>query len=464
MGIIHYSTTQKFELSEYNHRLNYFSFDLSLKLGVGYTFMGKQNIREPLLKLRQKYPVMDSLDAIIDADIARITNQHYNDTVDTKKYSFGIDIGAIPIQDFGFDYYGHITIHNGQNKLAFGPIIAYNAEISDNGWLHSFDNRRAVRGFNSIYQRTPLLYRRVEIGFQYDFIYHYYSGRGIKYFYQPNSQYALEKNYSSHAKFIENYVGYALKESLFKGLYLNQSVGFGLVYRSWNIDYQDVNYNIKDNKFTLGVLIKLGIGYRFDYRTAYLKPGKCKVISDSIPSKAIWGISSGILPFIDLGRTVSYLNLTLDKRKNSFESGILLGNIYFDGPGILNQNKYGLTGINLVYKRTPASYSKRFKFYFQNLLCVNYSFFKGSGNVPYQLSAIIKNYKAYQTSVSGYLGYGCKINILNQLYIDQCFGLGMAYQHSAVDFGNGYYIYKDSDVFPALLFKIGVGYRFSKKS
>lgn len=461
-GVIDFYTVKKFELSEYNRKFNHFSLDFLLKLGVGFRFNKKPEGQKSIFKeLKQKRPDKDNLDAFIDSDIAQITNPRYNDSIALKKYFWGINVGAIPVQNFGFDYYGNITVHRGQNKLALGPIIGNGAEISDKGFINRFDGRPGFRGFNIMYQRTPLQYRRAELGFQYDFIYKYYTEQGERWVYQSNNSQYLVKNYKSKVTYIKNYVGYALRENLFKGLYLNQSAGLGIACRSWDIDYQDTKYNIHGNKVNLELLIRLGIGYRLNYNPAYFKPEKHRFKSDSVSSKkTVWSIGAGILPYLAFDRTVSYFNLAAEKGKNSFEAGLLSGKIHFDGPGVLNKDNYGLTGINLVYNRIPASYSERFKFYFQNLLCINYSSFSGSNTVPVWGQYVIKNYKAYQASVSDYLGYGCKINIFNQLYVDQCFGLGMIYRYYTVDFENGYYTYENQDRSLALLLKLGVGYRF----
>ena len=104
------------------------------------------------------------------------------------------------------------------------------------------------------------------------------SDKGIHQIFEPipfSNQYVpVDKTYKSHRTDIADFIGYGFKVKFLKNFYLNQSIGIGIRYYSSVSDYEDTKYSSYQKDTELGVLLKLGLGYTFDYKIKKLNNEK----------------------------------------------------------------------------------------------------------------------------------------------------------------------------------------------
>lgn len=472
IGISRFTTTQTYDISSYNRKYSYYNYNVLLKIGVGHTFDYKL---KPIKLKRQ--PLQKDLDALIANDIAKIDAPKKQPTIKLPKKVkekqpkskpvWGCNVGVFYVPDKFFNYYTQLTLNQGKNYFALGPVFG-NYSVGIEGYVYNnyVEKVPVLTGFNAVYERTLFPKRQVDMGFHYDFMYQMFSGSGNNY----------NNPYNAQIKYVNNYIGWTFKEYLNGNVYLNQVVGLGALYHQWNTDYSNnSSRNDKGSMLEPGLLLKFGIGYKFASKPVFELPPEHRYKKDSIPNKAVWGINIGSALYTYTNNLPAYANITLEKGKNAFELGILTSKIdfygghyydyYYYGSVTPPSNKYTITGVNIVYQRFPKLYKKRHKFYFQNLLTATHVSFNGTRNIVQSyIPMVIKssNYNAQETIVMDYIGYGCKVNLFNNFYLDQCIGIGMGYGSSKISY-DGYSDNIGHYTHGSFLLKLGIGYRFEKK-
>ena len=459
LGIVNYANNNTYEISSYNRKFNYFDYTYMFKTGIGHTFDYKL---KPIFKTNKQKKDFDS---VIDSDIANMDAEQPKKT----KLVWGTNVGVFNMGNDIINSYANLTLNHGKNYYALGVTYG-NYDISNYGNIYKNGNLAVpFTGINAVYERTLFPNRRIDMGFHYDFIYQTFGGSGLGAITQISggTAYTYYVPYYTKLKYIKNYISYTFKEYVFGNFYLNQSLGLGIIYHKWHIDYPDnASHNQKAHNAELGLLLKFGIGYKFATKPVFEKRIKKYYKKDSIPNKAAWGINVGIYSPV-IAKPSLYTNITFEKGKNALELGILTGEIaikslYYN---YLTSNKYGVTGINIVYQRFTKLYNRHRKFYFQNWLSCNYISFSGTQNIyyPYNPPVVMSyNYNVQETIFADILGYGCKVNIFKHFFIDQCFGLGITRYASIYRNDKGA---NDNVTItePAFLFKLGIGYRFNKE-
>lgn len=467
LGIAYYSTIQNYENIIYNRNDHNFNLDFIAKLGLGYKFDYKNYKLKPVLSgpFKKKNPII-SYSAFSAEQLDSIISTKQTNSIASPPIILGLNFGIMPSYTGAqLDYYSNFTIERGKDFIALGPIIGQKAEINYYN-LHTERGAYALAGFNFVYQRHPNPYGKIfDVYFQNEFIFRHYSDEGINYLQQSNSSYQVTRSYKSNQSDIEDYIGYGCKEKFLKNFYFNQSIGIGVVYHSTMIDYGDINYNTNEHDTHLGLMLKMGIGYKFDYKSKPLA-AVFKVQKDSIaPQKISYGINvCSFIPIYQNSGLDYYANFAIEKGRNSLAIGPVIGlkmKLSYDYFDVSNQ--YGLTGFNVVYQRNTKPYGKRFDFYFQNNFIFQYYTDNGIGQVPGLYSILLKSYKAHETDIANFISYGCKIKFLKNFYIDQSFGMGIIYISSVVNYGDNYYISSNKDTPPGYLLKIGIGYTFEHK-
>ncbi len=187
------------------------------------------------------------------------------DTLETKKGSWGANIGLLVSQDTdGYNKYIYGTYKKANSFIAFGPVWSPKRLYFGKGYSSAFDGLK-LNGAHVVYQYMPrMLSRHLNLFFEYDFLFKYNSGSGVDHrsFYQNKIYVNDSQPYKSYGASIENYLGYGLRVNFLKHFYLNQSIGIGLHYTNISIDYEHIE-DFKESYLEIGALIKLGIGCNF---------------------------------------------------------------------------------------------------------------------------------------------------------------------------------------------------------
>ncbi|MGB3948981.1 MAG: hypothetical protein WBM13_13435 [Bacteroidia bacterium] len=424
------------------------------------------------------------------------------DSISKKQKTFlGVASGNIMGWDISNAYYTHFTMQKGQSLFSIGPVFGNrkNLQYAKHDWYY-YDNSLSVNGLSAICQIYAHPEKKTfQWYFMNELLFRYYSDKGRTQFIYSDIGYDVYLpaaiNYNFHQSSIGAYLGFGLRVNFLKNFYCTSNIVVGLSYLTTVQKYENNTYNDKFDYYDYNLFLKAGLGYKFDYNNKKPKRRKDTEFTDSmfmadfgfinldtskhktvkpqikekhqtidLPSKAIWGVNTGIQPIFEAGTTTQYTNLTFQKSRNEFEFGLLMGekNLSFYGSIAVEPKKYGLKGINLVYQRISKPHSQRFQFYFQNLLCYSYSYFNGRAYLPHGYYPITKSYHADQTILSNHLSYGCKIKFLKNFYFDQSFGLGFVAEFRKVNYEN-YYISKNTEGYLGVLLKLGVGYTFNKK-
>lgn len=473
MGIEYYSTVRDYGDINYNRKDKYFRPGVILKLGVGYKF---ENRLKPLPKgdFKKKNSIIsysafspEQLDSIISNSMIS-TGQI--DPLASPKIIFGFNIGIMPSYQWeGVDYYALFTLEKGKNIFSGGPVIGQKAKINNHD-NHSLSGVYGLTGFNIVYQRNPNPNHKkfgVDLFFQHEFILRHYNDQGTSYVNDHNT--SVFQSYKSRQTDIQGYLGYGCKEKIFKNFYLNQSIGIGGIYRSTEINYDDTKYNSNEHDTEFGLLLKMGIGYKFDYKT---KPYSAIPIvqrdsveqTDSFASeKNILrvGINAGVMPSYQWEGLDYYALFTIQKGKNFVAGGPVIG-LKLKMENNYNQQvskQYGLTGFYVVYQRFTKPREKRFDFYFQNEFMFHYYTDKGiyitgpNPNIP-----MVWSYKSEQKDIQDYIGYGVKVKFLKNFYLDQSFGIGIKYNTTVIDYGDPAFNKADKHIQPSATIKMAFGY------
>lgn len=285
-----------------------------------------------------------------------------------------------------------------------------------------------------------------------------------------NHNTSVFQSYKSRQTDVQTYIGYGCKEKLFKNFYLNQSIGIGLIYQSTVINYEDAKYNSNRHDTELGLLLKMGIGYKFDYKT---KP--CSAIpivqrdsikqTDSFASeKNILrvGINIGAMPSYQWEGLDYYAHFTIEKGRNFVAVGPVIG-LKLKMENNYSQQvseQYGLTGFYAVYQRYTKPRGKRFDFYFQNEFLFHYYTDKGIYTTGHPNSPMVWSYKSEQKDIQDYIGYGVKIKFLKNFYVDQSFGLGIKYTTTVIDYEDPAFNKAEKGSLPSAKIKMAFGYTF----
>lgn len=478
MGIEYYSTVQDYGDINYNRNDKYFRPGLILKVGLGYKFDCKLK-PVPAFSLKKKKSKI-SYAAFSPEQLDSISSNSANssrhpDSIASPKMIFGFNFGIMPSYQWeGFDYYAHFTMEKGKNTFSGGPVIGQKAGINYYS-SHYLTGVYALTGLNLVYQRNPNPDHKkfgVDLFFQHEFILRNYKDKGKSYVNDHNIQVA--QSYKSRQTDIQAYAGYGIKEKLFKNFYLNQRIGFGVIYRSTVINYENTKYNSNDHNTQLAILLKMGIGYKFDYKskpysaTSIVQRDSIKQTDSFDPKKSRLrvGINIGTLPSYQWEGLDFFTQFTIDKGKNFLAIGPVIGlklimkNLYYDHVS----EQYGLTGLYFVYQRNTKLSGDKFDFYFQNEFMFHHYTDKGNyltwlgSNTP-----IVRYYESEQTYIEDYIGCGVKIKFLKNFYLDQSFGIGIKYNTAVIEYEDPAFNKSDKLTHPSATLKMALGYTFGNK-
>jgi hypothetical protein len=478
MGMEYYSKVLDYEDINYSRSDHSFQPGVILKLGLGYKFDYKFK-PSPAGPIKKKNAIIsysafsaEQLDSIISNSTISTGKI---DSLASPKIVFGFNIGIMPSYQWeGLDYYALLTLEKGKNIFSGGPVIGQKAEIN-NHENHSITGVYGLTGFNFVYQRNPNPNHKkfgIDLFFQHEFILRHYNDQGTSYVNDHNT--SVFQSYESRQTDIQGYLGYGCKEKLFKNFYLNQSIGIGIIYRSTVINYEDIKYNSNEHGTELGLLLKMGIGYKFDYKNkAY---SAIPVVQrDSIKQTDFFATEKNILRFgINIGAMPSYqwqgldyyAHFTIEKGRSFVAGGPVIGlklkmeNNYSERVS----EQYGLTGFYVVYQRFTKPRGKRFDFYFQNEFMFHHYTDKGiyiTGVAPNPL--IVWSYKSEQKDIQDHIGYGVKVKFLKNFYVDQSFGIGIKYNTTVIDYGDPAFNKGDKHIQSSATIKMAFGYTFGGK-
>src|ERR1035437_875880 len=200
------------------------------------------------------------------------------DTITPKNIILGANTGImIHGHAYAFDYFGHFTIEKGKSFLAIGPVIGLKLKPTNGYDYNPVDGQYQLNGLHIVYQLNPNPKgKRFDFYFLNEFMFLYYTDKGVLPFYYLNSYYnyiPVYKSYKFHQTDLEDYIGYGFKVKFLKNFYVNQNIGIGIIYTSSVIDYGDVDYNRSNHSFEPSIILKLGLGYTFNnkLKTATIK-------------------------------------------------------------------------------------------------------------------------------------------------------------------------------------------------
>lgn len=278
-------------------------------------------------------------------------------------------------------------------------------------------------------------------------------------------------SYKAHQTILGDYIGWGYKVKFLKNIYVNQSIGFGMEYYSSVINYEDKSYNRKDQYFKLGIVLKLGLGYKFDYK---LQPSAdiYFVPEDSNASKKnIFGVSLGTMNSLSSDWADYTSQFTIEKGKSFFAIGPVIGNklkLERNGNNVFS-NQYHLTGFDIVYQYTPKQKRKVVRFYFQSEFIfldhvnegIDQLYIRNPIDNKYYF--VDKPFKSHQTDVAGFIGCGLKVKFLKNFYFNQSFGIGITYYSKVADYEDVAYSINESYTESGFLLKVGLGYTFAPK-
>lgn len=477
MGMEYYATVLDYKdisYNSYNRNDRSFRPGVILKLGLGYKFDYKLK-PQPAGPLKKKNTIIsysafspEQLDSIVSNSTRRI------DSIASPKIIFGFNVGIIPSYLWeGLEQYVLFTLEKGKNIFSAGPVIGPKAEISYYD-KHRLSGKYGLTGFNMVYQRNPNPNHKkfgVDLFFQHEFILHHYNDQGTTYVNDHNI--SVFQSYKSRQTDIQAYMGYGCREKLFKNFYLNQSIGIGIIHLSTVINYEDTKYNSNEDDTNFGLLLKMGIGYKFDYKTKpysetpFVQRDSIKQTDFFAAEKNIFriGVNVGAMPSYEWEGLDYYAHFTIEKGRNFVAAGPVIG-LKLKMESYLSEvsKQYGLTGFYVVYQRYTKPRGKRFDFYFQNEFMFHHYTDKGNyiagpnPNLP-----IVWTYKLEQKDIEDHIGYGVKIKILKNFYLDQSFGLGIKYTTTFIDYGDPAFNKAEKGTLPSATIKMAFGYTFGGK-
>jgi hypothetical protein len=190
-------------------------------------------------------------------------------------------------------------------------------------------------------------------------------------------------------------------------------------------------------------------------------------------NKTSFGITVGTTASLVLERLDYEPYLTIEKGKNFFEAGPVIGNnrkierYWSDSYESVPEKKSSLNGFHFVYQINPNQKAKVFDFFFRvQLAFLNFKSngiaLAGSSNYPNGYLYSDQPFKANQRIISGLFGYGFNIKFLRNFYLSQSVNFGISQNFIHVDYGGG--VNNDSKkITPEMMFTLGVGCVFEKK-
>lgn len=392
------------------------------------------------------------------------------DTLASKKFILGVNISSTLDGESGFGYYTNFTIENGQNFFSIGPAFGSTKRlIGERDGIHSYYGNIALTGFDVVYQISPNPKRKIfQPYFQNELAFHYYVDNNTTQEIitdHGNEYFTTSIPYKSHQSVIGDFIGWGFKVKFLKNFCVSQSIGIGIEYYSTIQDFGDINYNRNDHYFYPDLKLKMGVGYKFDYKLQSSPAVSFAQIDSFASKKTILGLNISVMPSYEWEGLDYSANFTIEKGKNFLAAGPIIGmklkliNDYEDNVS----GQYGLTGFHIVYQRKVKLKEKRFNFYFQNEFMYHYYTDEGIYYAIWSSSNIEtpKAYKSHATDVEDYIGYGCKIIFLKNFYFDQSFGLGIKYFSEVIDYGDAIFNKNFTENYPSATIKMGLGYTFT---
>lgn len=417
-----------------------------------------------------------------------------------KGIVLGVNAGTV-LGSQGVGAYSNFTMEKGHSHFEVGPVFGSKKNLRHAYHDYYFySGNFTLTSLNAVYQISLNPKRKIfQSYFQNEFFFHYFIDNNTTEGVYTNLGFVFLPTampYKAHQTILGDFLGWGFKVKFLNNFYVNQSIGIGMEYYSSVLNYEDKSYNRKDQYFRPGVILKLGLGYKFDYKLKPLSTGAFKkknsiisysafspeqldsIISNSAIStrqidplsspKIIFGFNIGIMPSYQWEGLDYYALFTLEKGKNLFSGGPIIGqkaeinnhdNHSFNGI-------YGLTGFNIVYQRNPNPNHKKFgvDLFFQHEFILRHYNDQGTSYVNDHNTSVFQFYKSRQSDIQGYLGYGCKEKLFKNFYLNQSIGIGIIYRSTVINYEDTKYNSNEHDTGLGLLLKMGIGYKFDYKT
>lgn len=397
------------------------------------------------------------------------------DSIAGKGIILGVNAGTV-VGSKGFGAYSNFTMEKGHSHFEVGPVFGSKKNLRHAYHDYYFySGNFTLTGLNAIYQISLNPKRKIfQSYFQNEFFFHYFIDNNTTEGVYTNLGFMFLPTampYKAHQTILGDFLGWGFKVKFLKNFYINQSAGFGMEYYSSVLNYEDISYNRKDQYFKLGVVLKLGLGYKFDYK---LQPSAdiSFVPKDSnVSKKIIFGVSLGAMNSLSSDWVDYTSQFTIEKGKNFFSIGPVIGNkmkLERYGNNVF-PNQYHLTGFDIVYQFTPKQKRKVVRFYFQNEFIfldhvnegIDQLYILNPADNKY--SFVDKPFKSHQTDIAGFIGFGLKVKFLKNFYFNQSFGIGITHYSLVADYEDVVYSINESYTESAFLLKVGFGYTFANK-